>query len=191
MTADFARQIVDPPRVRCIGVELQPFSLGHLFILKELGNPVIYHNGFPTYEHLIAAAIVCAHTWEENQKLLRSRFRRWLIAKVWGLFAGKFDIAKETVRLKAYVINGMDFPEIKPPKRNSCRHLFSDDDTRLYSFLRLRMTHSEAMNFPLRAANLMWSAHLEESGLLELKSQRDYDIEEKMIRILEQEEAKS
>ncbi len=188
MIADFARQMVDPPRARCIGVDLKPFSLGHLFILKQIGNAFV-RNEFPTYNDLIAAAFVCAHTWEENQKILRTRFRKWLLMSVWGLLAGKFNVATQTIVLKMHVDGALEFPEQKKPTRgSSTRYLFSDDDTRLYSFLRTRMGHSEAMNFPLRMANLMWAAQLEELGHMDFKSQRDYNIEDRMIALLEEDE---
>jgi hypothetical protein len=186
MIADFATQMVDPPRVRCIGVDLLPFSVGHELLLRKIGNAFVV-GGFPTYEHLVSAAFICAHTWEENQKLLRSRARRWLTLRAWGMAAGKFDVAAQTVALFDYIRHAREIPETKPAKGSGVRHLVSEWDARLFAYLRLiGYSDSEILNMPLQRANLLFVAHLEEAGLMECRSRRDLRVEEQMIRLVEE-----
>lgn len=188
MIADFATQMVEPPRVRCIGVELQPFSLGHYLILREMGNAFLVPKCVPPYEHFSAAAFVCAHTWEQYHRLNRWYLQWWMLLQVraWGRMAKKFNVLKEILSLKDYIQSQMDLPE-KARSRGGTRYLFSDWETRLFCYLRsIGYTESQALNMPLSRANLMFCAHLEESGTMEFKSRRQYSVEDRMTRIVEE-----
>lgn len=186
MNADFASVMVSPPRVRCIGVGLQPFTFGHWLLLRATGSR--FSTGeFPLYEDLIAGAFICAHTWEENQALLRSPLRRWLRLKVWGWLAGRFDVVKELVTLAAHVRDGAELPEQAKARGGGVRYLISEWDTRLFAhLLSLGYSESAALNMPLMKANKLFVAYLEESGLGEFKSKRALDREDEMTRLVEE-----
>lgn len=185
MIADFATQMVDPPRVRCLGVVVKPFCIGHLLILRAMENRFA-SSEFPAYEDLISAAFVCAHSWEENQKLLRARLRRWLFLKVWGLLAGKFNVAQETIQLFAYIQKCVEIPETKKSSGSVVRYLFSDWETRVLSHLKsIGYTESEALNMPIGKANFLFVSHLEESGKMEFQSKRDTAVRGVMNSIVE------
>lgn len=191
MEADFASTMVSPPRVRCIGVDLLPFSLGHWLMLRATQSR--YARGeFPLYEDLIAGAFICAHTWEENQKLLRSPLRRWLKLKLWGALAGKFDVVSAMLALSWHVKQGTQLPEQAKSKGISVRYLISEWDTRLFShLLSLGYSESEALNMPLMKANALFVAYLEESGLGEFKSRREFRNDDEMVRLVEEMEAEA
>lgn len=189
MIADFATQMVDPPRVRCIGVEMIPFSLGHLLLLRRMRNRFVTGE-IPVFEDLVSAAFICAHTWEENRKLWRSPLRRWLLLKTWGLLAGKFDILENIVAMKAYVSVSERTPEQRKGAGGS-REIFAEWETRLFNFLlSIGYSESEALNLTLCRANLMFCAHLESEDSATFKSRAAYAREDRMSQILEQEEAK-
>ena len=174
MEANFARALISPPQPRIIGVRMRPFALGHKLLLTQIDSAFVTRDRVPMFDDLIASAFICAHTWEENQKLIRSTFKRWLTLKVWGLLAGKFDIPQAQVDMMAYVLSGDDFPETEPPDNDqSVRELAAPPSARVYVFLRgLGLTDSEAMNMPCTAANWMMAAKLEEDGKITLLSRR-------------------
>lgn len=173
---DFASALLSPPQPVCIGVRLRPFSLGHKLLLQDMDSAFVTGR-FPGHEDLIAAACVCAHTWEENLRLRESRLRRWLLLKTWGLLAGKFDIIAATATLLYYVRSSDYFPETEPPPRNSCRELSSPYEARLYLLLRgLGFSESEAMNMPLAAANLLYASEGETEGKIQLVHERTHAV---------------
>lgn len=189
MIADFATQMVDPPRVRCLGVGTKPFCIGHILLLRAMNNSFVTGN-FPAFEDLISAAFVCVHSWEENQKLLRAPWRRWLFLKLWGKLAGRFDVTRQTLDLFAYIQSCVAIPETKKSSGSVVRYLFSDWETRVYSHLMSRgFTESEALNMPIGKANLLFISHLEETGSMEFQSKRDTALRGAMNSILEKMEA--
>ncbi len=190
MNADFASVMVQPPRVRCIGVELLPFSLGHLLLLRATGSRYV-RGECPLFDDLIAGAFICAHSWEENQRLLHAPLRRWLRLKVWGLFAGKFDVLSQLLTLHWHIANATRLPEQAKASSNSgVRYLCSEWETRLFAYLKsIGYSDREALNMPLALAHKLFVAYLEENDLATFKSRRDDEIEDRMTRIVEEMEA--
>jgi hypothetical protein len=184
MIADFATTLVDPPRVRCLGVEMLPFSLGHLLTLRAMGNRFVTGE-FPIYDDLISAAFVCAHTFEENQKLMRQPRRRWLRLKVWGAFAGKFQLVTQLLVMRRHIEEACAMPETRKVK-GEVRYLYSEWETRLYAHL-LALGHapSAALNMPLLLANKLFIAHLEETNAVAFKSVVELAREKAMNDIVE------
>ncbi len=173
MESEFVRALLSPPQPVIIGVRMKPYALGHSALLTSI-NSAFVCGQFPSFEELIAAAFICSHSWEENQKLLRSRFRRWLILKTWGLFAGKFDIPSATVSMLQYIQTGDTYPETEPPERSeTMRELSAPALARLYLFLRRSgFSESEAWNMPCNAVNWMHAACSEEDGKISLMSRK-------------------
>lgn len=187
MIADLAIQMVEPQRVRCIGVDLQPYSLGHYFILRAMGNSFAVC-GFPLYADLISAAFVCAHTWEENQKLLRSRWRRSMRLRVWGILAGKFNIIAQSAILFSHIYESSKLPETA--SNGGVRHLLSEWHTRLFVYLRgIGYSDSQILNMPLATAQTLFIAYLEDEDKVTFKSRQRLEVEAEMTRIVEEMEA--
>ena len=189
MELSFASAMVQPPTVRCIGIELLPFSLGHLLILEHCGSGFVNEQDV-TFCDLIEAAFVCAHTWEQNLSLARKPFRRWLRLKAWGIFAGKFNIAIAERAMRLHIETARSIPSQKRPQSGACRYLASEWTTRLYKFLRANgIAHSEALNMPLCIAQKMLVAELEETEKAEFHAVRDDPITRAMARALDEAEA--
>lgn len=201
MRDDFASLICNAPGARVLGVRMQPFSFGHLLLLKAQlpeANAFVSET-FPHYEDLIAAAFICAHTWEENHELRRKPFQRWLRLKVWGGFVAlatwlaqklnrplPFNVLDEILAFKVYADAAQELPQYRQPKPGACKHLYSEWDTRLYAYLRsVNYSHAEAMNLPLLIAHRLFVAHLEDANKMEFKSQFDLGIEERMSKMLD------
>ncbi len=173
MESNFARAVIEPSQPVIIGVRMKPYALCHSLILAQIDS-AFTSNRFPIFEDLIAAAFVCAHSWEENNRLLRSHFRRWIRLKLWGAMAGKFNIAAATVSMLQYVSTGDVYPDTEPPKdTESMRELSAPHSARLYLFLRASgFSESEAWNMPLNAANWLHAAKAEEEGKITLMSSK-------------------
>lgn len=186
MPADsFASIMVQPPVIRCIGVEMRPFSLGHHLLLEHERSPFVIGGSFPSYADLIAAAFTCAHTWEENLALRRSPRRMKLRAWVWGRLAGNFDVAVEILHINQYIRDAEIIPEQRKSKPGTSRYLFSDWPTRLLAhLLSLGYSESEALNLPLAQANRLFVAHLEVNGMADFVSERDDPITRALTKCL-------
>lgn len=167
MERDFSSALIAPATPTIIGVPMRPFSLGHRLMLEECDSSFVLGE-FPTYADLVAGAFICAHTWRENQMLMRSSFRRWLRLRTWGLFAGRFDVPAALLAFHAYVRDGAEFPEVVE-KPGEMKPLAMPHSARLYLFLRGHgFSEAEAMDMPLRAANVLYCAGAEQDGRLEL-----------------------
>lgn len=166
MERDFALALLSAPTPKIIGVGMRPFSVGHSLLLEQIESSFVCGT-FPTYDDLVSTAFICAHDWRENKKLLRSPLRRWMTCWLWGKLAGNFDIAKAVIELHQYIQDGNEFPEVR--KKDGMRSLSMPHSARLYTFLRgLGMGEDESMNFPMRAANILYCAEQEQTGRLEL-----------------------
>lgn len=173
MESQFVRAILEPSQPVIIGVRMKPYSLGHSVILSQIDSGFTAGR-FPTFEDLIAAAFVCAHSWEENNRLLRSPFRRWLRLKLWGALAGRFDIVAATVSMLQYVTAGDVYPDTEPPKDpEAVRELAAPHSARIYLFLRSSgFSESAAWNMPCNVANWLHAARAEEDGKITLMSRQ-------------------
>jgi len=148
---------------------MRPFALGHRLMLEQIENG--FTSGiFPAFADLVSGAFICAHTWEENLKLNASTWRRWLRLKVWGVFAGKFDVPTAMLAFHGYVRDGDVFPETRDTP-GEMRQLSAPRLARLYLFLRAHgFSESEAMNLPMNAANILYAAKAEQEGKIDLIS---------------------
>lgn len=174
METEFASALLAAPQPVVIGVRMRPYALGHHLLLTQIGSAFVTRDRIPLFDDLIASACICAHSWEENQKLLRSSWRRWLTLKVWGTLAGKFDIPAAVESLFDYVSKGEQYPaDIDAPKGDSFRELYAPPSARLYFFLRSNgFSESEAMNMPLPCAKWLDAARAEELGHVNFISDR-------------------
>jgi len=158
---------------------MRPFGLGHRLLLEQIESGFVGQS-FPTYADLISGAFICAHSWAENQLLLRSPFRRWLMLKTWGLLAGRFNVPAAMVSFHAYARDGDTFPEVQQKPSSEVRQLASPRLARLYLFLRSKgFSEQETMDMPLNVANLLYCTDAEQEGRLDLVT----DTFKEMIRL--------
>lgn len=186
MIADFASVMVDPPRVRCLGVDLLPFSLGHLLTLRFIGSSFITSQPLPV--DLAATAFVCSHTWEQNQKRLRTPARSAFTLSLWGLMTRKMSKKEASEVLHRYISEQLELPETKRAKGSGggVKYLLSEWETRLFSHLRmLGYNDSEALNMPIALAHILFVAQLEKDDAMTFKTRHDMAVENEMNRILE------
>lgn len=185
MIADFASIMVEPPRVRCLGVQLRPFSLGHALVLRHLGNSFITET--PTAADLPVAALVCAHGWRENVRKLRKPRRLVRLMRLWGWLTRKMNKGEEARALHAYISEQMELPEMKRERGSGVRYLVSEWETRLFMHLRaMGYDDEQALDMPLARAQLFMVAKLEEDGAASFKTRRELALDRYKLDLLEQ-----
>lgn len=169
MQDEFARALLSPPQPIIIGVRMQPFSLGHRLLLEQIGSAFAALDRFPLFDDLIASAFICAHSWEENKRLRKSRFGRWMRLKIWGSLAGKFNIPLATIQFTQYAQDALRPPYDQQEHAGGMRELGAPESARLYLFLRGRgFSEAEAMDIPLTAAHWLYAAEMEIQGKIDL-----------------------
>lgn len=67
--AFFQAQFCLPPPGRVFGTRLLPYSVGHDYILTNLGNPILFDTA-PTLADVLRFAEICGRRWADNQRLL-------------------------------------------------------------------------------------------------------------------------
>jgi len=172
MIADFASVMVDPPRVRVLGVELLPFTLGHSLVLRFLGSSFLGDE--PLVGDLAVTAFVCAHTWDENQKRLRSPRYSATMLRLWGVMTRQQDKKAATTVLHRYVQEQMEIPETKRQRGGGVKYLLSEWETRVFAHLRtLGYSDSEALDMPLARAQVLFVWQLESSDAMQFKARHE------------------
>lgn len=177
MIADFAGSMVEPLRVRCLGVQLRPLSLGHVLVLRHLGNSFV--TDCPQVADLPVAAFVCAHSWRENVRKLGKPGRVAALFRLWGFLTRRVDKQAEAQALHAHIAAAMELPEMKRERGGGVRYLVSEWETRLFMHLRaMGYNDDEALDMPLARAQLFMVAKLEEDGAVNFKSRRELHLDE-------------
>ena len=184
MIADFASLMVEPLRARCLGVQLRPLSLGHVLVLRHLGNSFVTEA--PTVADLPVAAFVCAHGWRENVRKLGKPGRVAWLMRAWGFLTRRVNKGEEARALHAYIAEQMELPEMKRERGGGVRYLVSEWETRLFMHLRaMGYSDEQALDMPLARAQLFMVAKLEEDGAVNFKSRRDLALDRVRLDLLE------
>ncbi len=159
----------EPPL--CIGLRLRPYSLGHHLALRAYDSTLLSGQP-PLYTDLILAVFICSQTWRGWQEWKES-WKFPVFLKVWGCCQRRFHVEQEAQKFAAYIADGETCPEVNVPA--NARTLDAAWESRLKLFLirELRLTHEEAMDYPLALAWQDYCAHGEETGRLTLLSEAD------------------
>ncbi len=172
------------PTIVC-GLLLRPFSLGHqLYLIREqvVLDPENRRAGVSAIPALLSAVLICSQTWDESRRMTSDRllpFKLWLwkrrLRRIADTPTPRHTDSYYPAQLAAFVLyleaGALEFPlsDIARPDRPSvsrspgCPFLL-----RLHSWLmsELRLTESQAWDYPLGLAKMRWACHWEqESGL--------------------------
>lgn len=108
---------VIPEPVRLLGLELQPFSAGHILLLHRTGN-VFAVGGEISEEHLASAVFLCAQTFRQAIDSLNDpKTPGWM--RKWKRKIGSVNLHAASAAFQQYVKDGSDFPlqySAKPSK---------------------------------------------------------------------------
>lgn len=147
-----------------MGLRLDPLCVGHLFILADLGSPLVVETGEPiTATDIALAALVCAQSPSESKRDLRRWWFRWFAGLV-GILSIRRDLQSECNAFSEYMRESTDHPQIKRTRSIFTAAQEDESDSVVpmhWQLLVLLMTHfgmswRDAMNFPVREAQLLW-----------------------------------
>jgi hypothetical protein len=144
----------------------------------------------PELPEFVAAVMICANTWAENVGIRRD----WLIGlkmRIWRWRRRKMDYNVELSKFIDYLVDGsLQFPlsnTVKPGKQTP-RLPGSPFLLRLHSHImsHLRLSESDAWDYPVGLAKMRWAAHWEQEGGLEVYNDHDADFD----KYVEEQDAK-
>lgn len=171
-TARLLRAAVPRPP-RCLGLQLNPYSLGHDLILSALGNCFAV-GGQRNFNDLFIGVFVCSQPWTEWARWENSRWLS-LALIIWRRFIRAKDIPAAFKTFESYLELGRDCPDINVPIAQTSRSFGTPWQQRLKIFLisKLGLSEAEAMSRPLALSNWDWACYGEMDGTLDLFSERD------------------
>jgi len=195
-----------PPQHDISGVVLKPFALGHWIYLEEYSSPLLSAELYPEpvsndesenmnhcYRHILLFILVCAHSYEDNQRLYNDADFFNETVKIYEekviQYINKteyWNIWKEIRTVKEYLnyyINSMpDFVESGPPSAPSGL----DWKQNVYSVLKNEYGYSqtEIMNMSMRRINSEWVTFAAKNGAIKVKSKQQIDAEKKATELV-------
>jgi hypothetical protein len=107
---------------RLLGLDLKPFSLGHVILLHFLDNAFVT-GAPPTMEDLASAVFVCAQSYQDNLAVLHTGkvtlVNRWGVVRLttvgkamqhWQRSIGAFDLGEKCREFRVYMERGSKHP---------------------------------------------------------------------------------
>ena len=171
-----------PERFTILGQRLQPFSLGHLMLLRQMGNGFVCPDCKPSIPDLTSGIFVCSQSYSQAQRGLESRLLRFRMF-VWGARVRRANFVEKMLAFTDYLEAGSTFPDM-PDASERARIPGSPLIQRVRLTLQgeLGLTQSEAMDYP-------WGAALHEYfALLEMKNRTSITNDEERETMKEHEE---
>ena len=177
-----------PEPVVLLKQRLEPFSLGHQFLLARHGNRFVVGDvdtDPPRIEDLFMGVFICCETYERaNKNLLDPDFDKKIVK--WVKDCGTFDPLTLFVEFQRYIANGSGCPllrQIIRPGQKPARDPGAPWLSILLAFLTVEahMSLPEALNCPYGLATWLYCTHQESEGRCHLTNETDIS-EEKFIR---------
>lgn len=164
-----------------LGMLLRPYSLGHDLHLIREGNPLSAGSPFASQDHLVQAVFICCHSWDEMRRAPHDPFigpKLWL----WRRRARKLDFKAELQNFIDYQRDGsLEFKlsDIAHTDRKTPRAPGAPFLLRLHAFLmtHLRLTESQAWDYPYGLATMRWECHWEQEGGLDIYNAHDAEFD--------------
>lgn len=178
----FSAAIPDSTAI-CLKLPLLPYCLGHEILLQRLNSPLIAPSAFSLEPSaLILAVLICSQPYESGLRAIHSpwltvflRFWRWRLGR-------RIDWTAELQRYVAHRRAGLWMPECNPPAGGSGRTLEAPWQFRLLMILMrdFHFTESAALNYPIAKAHILFAAHGDMEGTLDLFGPSDQALLDKL-----------
>lgn len=161
----------------CLGLPLEPLSIGHLFLLADNSSPFI-EGGRVTVVNLSDAVFICSQHWTKAESDSRRWWFPWFL-KLWARRSRKLDFGTEQKKFAAYFAEQTDFPLAKQDRR-ATREFGSPWWWRLLAIMmaEFNLSEKQAMDMQAMRAALLFSAKGEADGKLKLWNQQDDSFDE-------------
>lgn len=167
-----------PERFTVLGQQLEPFSIGHIMMLRRLGNVFAREEGGGrvTLGDLTQAVFICCHTFDEGWAAFHQANLGELLTK-WGEKTDQFDFKEAVQWFREYLDHGYVLPEIKDAsdKEGEKRMPGAPFLQRILLTLqsKLNYTRSEALNMPYAQALLDYFAYWEMEHAIKILNEQE------------------
>lgn len=178
-----------PEPVRCLGLLLKPFCLGHYMTLSRFDSAFVDEKERSvTREDVIFATLVCHFSYEDfytfiGQKDAQKQLKRW------GKKVGIFSIKEKSRILLEYIRKTEDIPGFLILQNSEGEKSGGHWSQAMLLVLtgELGYTQSEALNCPLKKAFTDWLKFAENNGVLRFLN----EAEQEQLERLKEEEKKT
>lgn len=161
----------------CYCLDLEPLSIGHLILLRELDSPYP-HGSVHTETDLRLAAWICSVPCAKARRRLAGA-SSWLSRTTWKALTAICDFESEHLAFSTYLADHLSGiatkTKISHPEVGVCT-MESPYEWVLLAALCKYMPYSEAMNFPVWRALRLETATAERDGTTEVVSEELLDL---------------
>lgn len=163
----------DSARTVCLGVRLQPLTVGHLFLLLEHENAYPDRSDEAGFADVVDAVTVCWQPHKRSRQLLNSPFAGAFLL-LWGFFVRKRPLKKEKAIFDCYLREHLPVPQ--PDKTPP--HVGGENSVplcwRLATLLMadFGLSWEEAIDTPVARALVLWATDADRRGTHKLATER-------------------
>ncbi len=159
----------EPPRI--LGLQLRPYSLGHHIILRAYDSSFVT-GGHLRFQDLVMGVFICSQSWTQWESW-KCSWKLPVFLKIWGWISGKFNIKSAGECFLEYLTDGRRCPEVNTPAKANVLVAPWESRMKLFLVRELRLTVTEALDYPLALAWQEYCADGEAKGSLSLFSEAD------------------
>ena len=171
------RGVLEQPTFSCLRMDLEPLTVGHLFMLHQVESPFVTGESLNLVD-LMEAVFVCAFPWFKSIHGRGSICMRPFFY-LWGRGVRKLDHKAETDKFIEYWTANLMAPAIahQDPEKEA-KTCGSPLPFRLLAMLTSKFGKSEreALNTTILEANSLWAAMGEIEGHFDIRSERQNSL---------------
>jgi hypothetical protein len=171
MDAAFLQAASPKPHV-CFGLRLQPFTLGHFFLITDYGVNL----DAPSWSDMILTVFICCTGHTQSRKNLSRRWAPHLMRLLgWLCRKRKMVFKDEIQKFISYLEDSRSVPKILRSESDANkRDLNAPECWRLLTMLMadFHMSKSEAMDTTVAEAHCLWATEADRRGTIELRGER-------------------
>lgn len=160
---------------KCLGLHLEPLTLGHLFALFESRSPFLNSENPITHGALIHAVFLCTQPWKRS----RSDIQKWWVKPLLSLWlhrTRKMDYGKEAEKFSQYLTDELPIFEQWMEGESSMGSAPTPVFLMALAMNRLHLHIEDAMNMQCSQLICLLTALSEHEGKIKLVSQEDINF---------------
>lgn len=161
-------------QARCLGLNLQTLTVGHLFLLAEHDCAFPFRYEEAGLGDLVIGVLVCALPWRKAQRTVKTWWTPYFM-RLWERFTRNQSKQAAAEAFQIYLSR-----ELRAPATEGARgELKTPLPFRILVMLMadFHLTEEKAMDMPVKKAMCLWAAEGDRRGKISLKSDRVLDFE--------------
>jgi hypothetical protein len=156
---------IAPKAHRCLGISLEPLTLGHIFLLLKF-QPHFLDRGCESIGELAVAVLVCSQRWRTSAVDLK---KWWIgpLVRFWGWRCRKLKLSEEATRFREYLDANLSPPAITTSLDDS-RNPYTPWPFRILSLLTsdFHIGLQDALDMEISFAMCLWASKGDMEGKL-------------------------